>query len=114
VTEREISRERVTTIFTTKIAPAGISDYLFIYSDLIPGDQAKKQAYSYFAQGHDINFLSLREWLIHNLATVGAICRKHWIREMLDLLRDRTVSADIKVSWNNCVQHVVEQGFANS
>lgn len=114
VTEREISRERVTTTFITKIAPAGISDYLFIYSDLVPGDEAKKQAYSYFAQGHEINFLSLRDWLIHTLATVGADCRQYWIREMLDLLTDQTVSANIKISWNNCVQHVVEAGFANS
>ena len=75
VTERPIDRSRVVSTFNTKIAPHGINDYLFFFSSAHPLDEARDAARQYFAQGHDISFLPVHDWLIHSLGTIGPKCR---------------------------------------
>ena len=103
VTERPIDRSRVVATFNTKIAPQGINDYLF-FGTVIPGKAAKEAARQYFAQGHDISFLSVEEWLVHSLGTVGPKCRAMFTAKFLELLGRREVPAGLKMAWNDQVK----------
>jgi len=107
VTERPIDRARVAATFNTKIALHGITDYLFFFGNVIPGDEAKEAARQYFAQGHDISFLSVEEWLVHSLGTVGPKCRKIFTQKFLDLLGAQQVPAGLKMAWNDQVRNLV-------
>lgn len=107
VTERPIERARVVSTFNTKIVRNGIEDYLFIYSTAVPADDARAVAATYFSQGHEINFMQAKEWIVHNLGTIGARCRALFTHEILTLLGTREVPAAIKVQWNDIVRDVV-------
>jgi SacI restriction endonuclease len=105
VTERPISRARVVSTFNTKIVTAGITDYLFVYSQQVPAEDARAAARTYFTQGHEINFLQATEWIIGNLATVGAEGRNAFTNEILALFEQ--APGKIKVAWNDVVRGVV-------
>jgi hypothetical protein len=107
VTERPIEKARVVSTFNTKIVRNGIEDYLFIYSSSFPSEEARAAARTYFSQGHEINFLQVRDWIIHNLGTIGAKCRGLFIQEILALLDSREVPASVKVAWNDIVREIV-------
>jgi len=107
VTERPIEKSRVVSTFNTKVMLAGIQDYLFVYTDATPSDDARKVARTYFSQGHEINFVQVREWIVNNLATLGAKCRGTFTKELLVLLDNREVPASVKISWNDIVRKVV-------
>lgn len=105
VTERPISRARVVSTFNTKIVAAGITDYLFVYSQQDPADDARSAARTYFTQGHEINFLQAADWIVSNLATVGADGRNTFTKEILALFEH--APGKIKVAWNDTVRSVV-------
>jgi len=66
VTERLVDRARVVATFNTEIIQTGIQDYLFF------GDpDAEAQANQFFAQGHEINFVDLPNWIHVAIATIG-------------------------------------------
>lgn len=100
VTGRVIDRARVVTTFGAKIGPHGLDDYLFFYSGQAPNEGARAAARQYFAAGHEINFVSVRDWIITTLATIGPRCRALFTEHFLDLLGDRAVPATLKVAWN--------------
>jgi hypothetical protein len=106
ITERPIDRSRVVSTFNTKISPGGIADYLFIFTRLGPSNEAKQYAYQLFSQGHDVNFVELKPWLIHNLSTIGSGCRASFTQEFLGLLSDSSVPATLKVKWNDLVKQL--------
>lgn len=60
ITERPIERSRVVSTFNTKIVRAGIEEYLFVYSNSLPADDARQAARQYFSQGHEINFVQIQ------------------------------------------------------
>jgi hypothetical protein len=101
VTEREIGRARVVATFTTKISPAGIDDYIFFYTATPPTDDAKEAARQYFAQGHDINLVNLKDWIVTVLSTIGPRCRRTFTQLFMDLLRTKEVPAALRVAWND-------------
>ena len=107
VTERPIDKARVVSTFNTKIVRAGIADYLFVYANAQPADEARAAARTYFTQGHEINFLQVQEWIVNNLGTIGAKCRGIFTHEVLDLFDTKQVPAKIKVAWNDIVKAVV-------
>ncbi len=107
VTERPIEKSRVVSTFNTKIVQSGIEDYLFIYSKLLPSDDARQAARTYFTQGHEINFLQVTDWIVNNLGTIGAKYRTIFTQEVLALFDTREVPASVKVSWNEIVQELV-------
>lgn len=104
VTERPIDRSRVVATFNTKIAPQGINDYLFFMGNVRPGEDAKEAARQYFAQGHDISFLSVEAWLVHSLGTVGPRCRRIFTEKFLALLGTQEIPAGLKLAWNDQVR----------
>lgn len=107
VTERSIEKSRVVSTFNTKVVRGGIEDYLFLYSNAMPAEDARKAARIYFSQGHEINFVQIKDWIVNNLATLGAKCRGTFTREILGLLDGREVSATVKIAWNDIVKSVV-------
>jgi hypothetical protein len=104
VTERIIDKSRVVSTFTSKISPHSIEDYLFFYSTSLPDKGALDIAKQYFAQGHDISFLSVDEWLRNCLATVGSGGRSRFINEFVDLLDQTDVPSEMKVRWNDLIK----------
>ncbi|SEO48541.1 SacI restriction endonuclease [Nitrosospira multiformis] len=107
VTERPIEKARVVSTFNTKIVRHAIADYLFIYANSLPTEEAKAAARTYFSQGHEVNFLQVGDWIIHNLGTIGAKGRGIFIQEILALLDTRKVPATVKVAWNDIVRQIV-------
>lgn len=110
VTERAVDRNRVVATFRTKIAPHRINDYLFFYSDALPTADARAAARNYFAQGLEINFVPVKQWIITTLTTIGPQCRAAFTVAFLALLGGRDVSAQIKQGWNDCVGRVINPG----
>lgn len=107
VTERPIDNARVRSTFATKISPNSIDDYLFFYSAATPTDDARKAAKAYFAQGHEINFVAIKEWILTVLSTLGVNGRAVFTEALIDLLDRTDVPAAIKVAWNDNVRAVV-------
>jgi hypothetical protein len=85
VTERQIDQARVTLTFDQKVSPSGLADYLFITTTK-PDDTAFAAARRYTDVGHEMNFVPLAAWLVHNLATIGPRCRSIFQTKMLELL----------------------------
>jgi len=101
VTERPISKSRVTATFNTKIAPAGIEDYIFFIKSTEVDPDARQQARQYFAQGHEVNFLEIKEWIIMSLATISKQGRSSFNKALLELIDKPDVPSTIKVAWND-------------
>jgi hypothetical protein len=51
VIERQIDRDRVVYVFTTKIVPIGLDDFVFFFTAREPTPEAREAARQYFAQG---------------------------------------------------------------
>lgn len=100
VTERPVDRSRVIATFNTKIAPAGIEDYLFFVKSLEIDPEARQQARQYFAQGHEVNFLDIKQWILMSLATMGNRGRVTFNRVLVSLLEGPEISRTLKVAWN--------------
>lgn len=104
VTERPIDKSRVVSTFNTKISPAGIGDYIFVFTGTSPAKDAREAATQFFGQGHDVNFVDIKPWLLNNLATMGGPCRTKFTRNFLALMDTRDVPAVLKVKWNDLVK----------
>ncbi|MGO9113274.1 MAG: restriction endonuclease, SacI family [Thermoguttaceae bacterium] len=107
VTERPLDRDRVVATFNTKIAPNGIEDYLFFVPIPQLSDAARAQARQYFAQGHEVNFLGVRDWVIMSLATMGARGRSFFNQHLMRLLDAADVPKSVKMGWNNQVNQLL-------
>ena len=107
VTERLVDRNRVVATFNNKIGPHGIEDYLFfVNSESLPSE-AVQQMRQYFAQGHEINFVVIADWIIAVMATIGSSGRSHFIESLLDLLDLPDTPAAVKINWNRCIDQVI-------
>lgn len=107
ITERLIDRSRVVSTFNTKIAPHGIDDYLFFFSGAVPKDGAREAAKQFFAQGHEINFVPVKDWVMTTLSTIGPRCRRIFTEAVLTLLRERAVPSTLKVAWNDQIRTLI-------
>jgi SacI-like restriction endonuclease len=105
VTERPIERNRVVATFQTKIAPNAIEDYLFFIKDGV-GEDVMRQARQYFAQGHEINFLDMKHWLLTILATISKAGRDRFNLKLIEKLQEPDVPAALKVAWNEQIEKI--------
>ncbi len=103
VTERLVDRNRLVSTFKSKIAPAGIEDYLFLTKHAAPDPEAQRLAEQYFAQGHEINFCDIQNWIVNNLATLGIKGREVFKEELQRLISGPDVPKTMKVAWNERV-----------
>lgn len=107
VTERPLDRSRVVATFNVKIAPAGITDYLF-FVRLRPDTEVMQQARLYFSQGHEINFLEIKSWILASLATIGSKGRATFNNELLRLLDAPDMPRVVKMKWNEQIANLVD------
>lgn len=107
VTERPVDKSRVVTTFNTKIAVKKIEDYLFFLGVSGPSADAKTQAQQYFAQGHEVNFIKIKEWILMSLATMGKRGREIFSNELVALVDAEDVPRALKVSWNQQIEGLV-------
>jgi len=107
ITEREIDRARVVSTFNTKISPLGLDDYIFFFTASPPTEDARAATRQYFSQGHDINFLSIQEWLVNCLGTIGARNRQVFMDEFLKLISGPGVPSGLKVTWNDIIKELI-------
>ena len=108
VTDRPIDRARVEATFTSKVLRHNLTDYIFFHGDAAPAADALILARRYFGQGHDMNFVSIRQWLVDALVTVGSRHRPTFTVRLLDLLRDKDVPATMKLAWNEKVRALLD------
>lgn len=99
VTERQIDKTRVEATFQSKISPLGIKDYLFVFTEAEPVPEAQTLAKQLFAQGHEVGFVQVRDWILYNLATAGIQGREIFLKTLLELLEE--APATIKMIWND-------------
>ena len=103
VTERPVEPSRVVATFNMKIAPQGIEDYLFFVRSEALSVEARRQAQQYFAQGHEVNFLEIKQWILMVLATIGKDGRSLFSAALLDMIGDSSAPRPLKVAWNNAI-----------
>lgn len=103
ITQRRVDRARVASTFTSKIAPGGIEDYLFLVGATEPTEEAKEQARRYFAQGHEVNFATIRQWILMLLATLGKPGRDRFLQLLLEHLDDQATPQAVKAIWNDSI-----------
>lgn len=106
VTERVIDRSRVEATFRSKILPLGIKDYLFVFAKSEPAPEAQMVARQLFAQGHEVGFVQVRDWVANNLALAGSQAREVFLEILLGLLSE--APAVIKSRWNSQVRRILE------
>lgn len=106
VTERPVDAARMTSIFDTKIAPHSIEDYLFFIKDRRESVSVIGLAKQYFAQGHEVNFLDIRTWIVTVLSIAGQRGRSEFMQSMTSLLDQGDVPVSLKVVWNEVVSEI--------
>jgi hypothetical protein len=102
-----IDRNRVAATFNTKIAPNGIEDYLFFVRLAGVAPEAMAQARQYFTQGHEVNFLETKDWILMSLATMGRRGRDLFNRNLIALVDAADVPRPVKVAWNGRIERLV-------
>ena len=107
ITERPLHEDRLVQTFNSKIGPNAIGDYLFFVRLEALAAEAREKARQFFAQGHEVNFLSISEWLPMVLATVGAPGRALFLKILIGLMADSSVPSSMKVAWNHSVSALV-------
>lgn len=106
VTERVIDETRVDSTFQTKIAPLSIRDYLFAFANTDATAEAHRLAHRLFAQGHEVGFVRVGDWIYYNLATAGTQGRRAFLENLAKLVDQ--CSATVKVLWNEAVQKLLQ------
>jgi hypothetical protein len=105
ITEGPVDRNRVTATFQTKIAPNGIEDYLFfVTADVDEG--ARRQARQYFSQGHEVNFMEIKNWILVILSALGKTGRKTYNRVLVEKLESVDTPPALKMTWNDQIAHI--------
>ncbi|MDP2659411.1 MAG: restriction endonuclease, SacI family [Dehalococcoidia bacterium] len=107
VTERTVDKSRVVTTFNSKIAVNNIGDYLFVVGPSGYSAEAKAQAQRYFAQGHEVNFVDIEDWIIVSLATMGTEGRAIFNAELMGILDGQGLRRALRVSWNNHISDLL-------
>ncbi len=113
VTERKIDDDRVNAVFQEKIGPSSLSDYLFVFTKNMPTTTAISVAQSFFSIGHEVNFVSVADWIEHVLATIGSECRGKFKNHMSTLLADIETPKALRVAWNECLKQVIVSPVEN-
>lgn len=104
VTERRIDRERIESTFHNKLADE--HDYLFAFAREEPSQEAKQFAQLLFAQGHEMGFIRIGDWVYYNLATVGRKGREIFQQVLIEQLEQ--ASATVKMMWNDAIDNLLK------
>lgn len=106
ITERIVDRERVVATFDTKIAPKSIEDYLFLVLEKSQDAAVLEQAKKYFAQGHEVNFLEIKDWMVSMLSILGWRGRSTFLNLLAEYLDNVDIPKVLKIAWNDTIQRI--------
>jgi hypothetical protein len=106
ITERIVDRERVVATFDTKIAPKSIEDYLFLVLEKSQDPGVLEQAKKYFAQGHEVNFLQIKGWIVSILSILGSHGRSIFLNSLAEYLDNVDIPKALKIAWNDTIQRI--------
>ncbi len=106
VTERPLDKDRILTTFNTKIAVAGLEDYMFFVKKTVVSPEVRLQARQYFAQGHEINFVDIKTWILMSLSTMGTAGRTIFNECLIELLNAPDMPKTLRVKWNEQIQRI--------
>jgi len=109
VTERTVDKSRVVATFNTKIVTTGIEDYLFFVQPGRLAPDAMAQARQYFSQGHEVNFVEIRDWVTASLATMGRRGRELFGQALVQCVESSDTPAVLKVRWNTLLTAIIGQ-----
>lgn len=108
VTERPIDGSRIDSTFSTKITLNNASEYLFVYTNDLPKESALERAKAYFAQGYNINFVSITDLTMNILISGDESFRNVYNEILFNLFNSQHVQATIKVAWNNALTEAMQ------
>lgn len=106
ITERPISKARISLVFEDKMSPAGLTDYLFV-TTAAPTEDAYEAAQNYAAVGNEMSFVDLKRWLHHMLATTGPAGRVAFQDKLREQLSGPGVPAELKIGWNDALEAAI-------
>jgi hypothetical protein len=106
ITERSVDRNKVISTFDTKIAPHAIEDYLFFIKDKGQSSTAIEQAKRYFSQGHEVNFVETKNWIVTILSILGGQGRQAFVDHMLSFLDNTEIPTILKIKWNEIIHEI--------
>lgn len=107
ITERRIDTTRVQATFQSKISPFSIQDYLFLVTNDADAE-AIAQARRYFIQGHEVNFVNLRDYILMMLVSVGSHGRERFNRVLTERIENADTPTTLKVAWNAQITRLTE------
>jgi hypothetical protein len=108
VTERPVNRARLLETFKTKIArQEEPGDYVFMVRLETIDPAVVEQAERYFAQGYDVNFVDITEWLRNTLASLGRPGRQAFQERMVAVLSSPEVPRLTRLAWNEELQQAI-------
>ena len=110
ITERSVDKSRVISTFDTKIAPNAIEDYLFFIKDRENASAAFEQARRYFSQGHEVNFLEIKNWIVTMLSVLRKKGRNTFMKEMVSSLDAIETPTSLKIAWNEIIGDIASGG----
>lgn len=110
VTEQPVNRARLVATFRTKIAPSSLTDYLFVQRAATIPTEVILQTERYFAQGHEVNIVEIRRWILDILTVIGQQGRNAFLRRFQDLLDSPEIPRVLKAAWNELVARAVQGG----
>lgn len=106
VTERPVDEARLTTTLGTKISKIP-GDYVFMVHLKAIDPTVLEQAERYFAQGHEVNFADIVEWIRNTLVSLGVRGRSIFQQKMTEALSGPDVPQVFKLAWNEELQKVL-------
>jgi hypothetical protein len=65
-----------------------------------------QQVRQYFSQGHEVNFIEIRNWIVTTLGTLGVRGRALFCQELANRLDQQDVPKPMKVSWNEQIDRI--------
>lgn len=72
-----------------------------------PAGDARVVVRQYRGQGHDVSFLTVKEWLVSTLGTIGPRCRSMFTDNFLTLLGAHETPAGLSLAGNEHIQQPV-------
>lgn len=81
---------------------------MFFVKDAEVDQAVLEQVRHYFSQGHEINFLEIKKWILAILATVGKKGRDIFNSTLLEHLDARDVQKSLKMAWNDQITKLTQ------
>ena len=107
VTERSVEESRVVETFETKIAGRDLPTYLFMVRLDRTSAEALEAAKPYFAQGAELVFLDIQDWIHNTQALIGLPGHLAFQDRMIEQINSDKIAKAQRAQWNDAMQNLV-------